>query len=147
MLFSFSPYRLEHPYLPSPLFNHHLFTRFPAIYFRPIFTLPPTHPSLLQINIYTCTVGPINHAGTLTTIARVSSHPKSALFHGGGAKYNPRVPRPLHSTFPLTPFSPVSSSILQFSQTPRESHHRDKVLSNSQVTIVSRIPNFAKSNK
>lgn len=134
MLFSFSSYRLEHPFPPAPLFNHHLFTRFPAIYFRPIFTLPPTQPSLLQINIYTCTFGPINHVGTLTTIARVSSHPKSALFHDGGTKYNPRVPRPLHSTFPLTP---LPSRLF-----PRPfcnfhvSYHKDKALPSSNNCLI-----------
>lgn len=134
MLFSFSSYRLEHPFLPSPLFNHHLFTRFPAIYFRPIFTLPPTQPSLLQINIYTCTFGPINHVGTLTTIARVSSHPKSALFHDGGTKYNPRVPRPLHSTFPLTPL-PSRLFPRPFSNF-HVSHHKDKALPSSNNCLI-----------
>lgn len=97
----FPSYRLEHPFLPSLLFN--LFTRFPAIYFRPIFTRPPTHPSLLQINIYTCTFGPINHAGhTYNDCTRIFT-PRMCIISRWRDEIQSACPSP--TSFPLTPLS------------------------------------------
>ena len=91
------------PILPLPIYSRSaLFTRFPAIYFHSTFTLSLRPFAVLQINIYTCTPEPINHRpphlqrshGWIFTPLKV---------HYFAPRGTAPVPRPLHSTFPLTP--------------------------------------------
>ena len=95
------------PFTLAPLYLH----VFPPFIFTRLSAIPDTAPVSPLFKLIFTPVHPRAHqspAATLTTISRMDLHtPKSALFHRG-------VPRPLHSTFPLTPLPLLARPFCNF---------------------------------